>query len=169
MNNDVCERLIYNLEHPVIWHDQCVWLSDHRDIFVISEEDRWSCATSGCAAGFVFIQEAPDGSIFDAKMELVFNNLAEYYAFSIWQERVLSEEERILSEDLSTPARESPSGERIMRWASQMLGLANPAQESFIFLAYDNAENIIARLRFLMAHPDSEYPEEEFDRSILAA
>jgi hypothetical protein len=149
MNNDVAERLISNLEKSMIEHDQDVWLSDHSEIFVISEGTRWTCATTGCAAGFTWLQEAPEGSVFDIMTGCVFDSLeslntmkstGDYENFRHW----------------TYP---SVPDEHISKWSAKTLGLANEKQLDFLFYNSSGTEGVIDRIRFLMEHPDTEQPE----------
>lgn len=136
MNIDVAERLIRNLEASLddemlmIDHNQNIWLSDHTDVFVVSGHDRWSCATSGCAAGFIFLEEAPTGFVFDTTSERVFPSQKVHKDFIV-----------------QNPGFEV--GYRIDSWAADILGI-NHDQTIFLFFQYGDTEETINRIRFLM-------------------
>jgi len=132
VNLEVAERLIDNLEIERIIHNQDIWLSDHTTVFVISEEDKWSCATSGCAAGFVYVEEAPVGFVFDTSSEFVFNSRKDFEAYE---------------NDLDH------SGIRIDKWAGDVLGI-NHDQQMFLFYNFEDTEEIVNRIRFLIGNDD---------------
>lgn len=132
MNRDAILRLIENLKAPRIRHYQGTWLSDHSDVFVISHGDRWSCATSGCAAGFTFLEEAEEGSVFDSTTEQVFSSMKQYSACT----------ER--SED----------GVPMFDWARDKLGFTDK-QATWVFMDFTcDTDNIINKLRFLLQAED---------------
>lgn len=125
----VAQRLKTNLELELIIHDQFIWLENDVEDLVIIENDknRWSCATSGCAAGYVWIEEAPVGSVFDTISCRVYDSV----------KNAMNETDGIL----------------ISNWSAEMLGL-NEAQEKFLFVQFGGTEETIRKIQFLMDHPD---------------
>lgn len=150
MNNEVALRLISNLERERIAHDQTSWLRDHTDKIVVTDEDRWTCATTGCAAGFIFLSEAPSGSVFDRGSEGIFTSMNacdKYYNF-------LDDEGFFDRADVEVPV-------DISEWAGAILGL-NYSQREFLFFSYGNTAETIDRIKFLMENPD--YDSDGYDR-----
>jgi hypothetical protein len=139
---DVAQRLLDNLEEQLIVHDQDVWLIDHTTLFEIDPDDRWSCATSGCAAGFIWLEEADERSVFDTSIERVFDTLNDW--------RLYDSEEGEDWFDL---------GDRIADWAGTKLGL-NSEQSCWLFYQFGDTEETINRVRFLMSNSDiNEYAD----------
>lgn len=140
MNIDVAERLIENLEaslnddSSVISHNQNVWLTDHTDVFVISEDNKWGCATDGCAAGFIYLEEAPIGFVFDAPAERVFPSQAAHKAFKNKDDGF-------------------EYGTKIDSWAADILDI-DYDQLIFLFYQFGTTEETINRVKFLMKHDD---------------
>jgi len=136
MDLGVAQRLIDNLEAQLIVHDQDVWLTDHTTLFQIDPEDKWSCATSGCAAGFIWVEEADLRSVFDTSTEQVFNSLADYHAY--YQGAVEGWDYL---------------GTRIADWAGDKLGIDNE-QRCWLFYQFGDTDETINRVRFLMKNSD---------------
>jgi hypothetical protein len=132
VNLEVAGRLIGNLEAERIAHNQDIWMQDHTDVFVISVDDRWSCATSACAAGFIFLEEAPSGFVFNSSNEMVYDSVG-----SMENDRMSS----------------VPVGRRIDRWAGDVLGISKEDQY-FLFYSGGDTEDTINRIRFLMLVAD---------------
>lgn len=146
MNKDVAQRLIDNLEAELIRHDQNIWLTDHTFIFEIKPEERWSCATAGCAAGFIWLAEAAEGSVFGSDKELVFE--PGDYDFDLlekWDSGLLS------FQNLEGPYFQMlDKGIKISVWAGNKLGISRE-EAHFLFYQFGNTQETIDRIKFLMS------------------
>jgi hypothetical protein len=140
VNKEVGERLVGNLQADLIRHNQDSWLEDHGDLIVISsEKTRWTCATSACAAGFVWLEEAPIGSVFDSDTAYVFDN----------EEEAM----KLLSNDPDIAAEAFTNAVEIGAWASEKLGI-DAEQEEFLFYQFDDTAETINRVKFLLTGAD---------------
>lgn len=149
MNVDVINRLIDNLLYQEMEHKQDVWLVDHTVLFVISDDNRWSCATSGCAAGYVFLSEAPEGSVFDADSSRVFHNLDESNAYRQAVRDLDDAEERGIYYDLED-VEGLYLGIEISDWARDVMGIADWEAQN-IFFDFGGTEHIVSKLRQLIS------------------
>lgn len=148
MNRDAILRLIENLKAPRIRHYQGTWLSDHSDVLVISHGDRWSCATSGCAAGFTFLEEAEEGSVFDSTTEQVFSSMKQY---SAWCASNLREPRPGAA---ASCTERSEDGVLMFDWARDKLGFTDK-QAMWVFMDFTcDTDNTINKLRFLLQAED---------------
>lgn len=140
MNIDVAERLIDNLELKPIKHDQSVWLTNGSKVFVASKEEMWSCATAGCAAGFLFLSEAPEGSVFDTTIERVFPDRKTWDLYTIT--------------DYSLPNPGSVKG--IVAWGADTLGITYDEAYDLFYDTVSDAEEVIRRLKELIVKYSNE-------------
>lgn len=146
MHMDVANRLVDNLVKGPIGHYQGSWLADHSDIFVVSSTDKWSCATSGCAAGFMFLEEAEPGTVFDSNTECIYKSADAYEEF--WMD--VQDGEFDPDED---------SYERMFDWGIKILGI-NESQGQFLFMDLSaSTEETINKLKFLMRFSDRDVYE----------
>jgi hypothetical protein len=142
MNIDVAERLIANLELKPIKHDQSVWLTNGSKVFVASKEKMWSCATAGCAAGFLFLSEAPEGSVFDTTVERVFPDSktwdlstkgVDYSVKALWN-----------------------NSKGIVKWGAGTLGITYNEAYDLFYDTVSDAEGVIRRLKELIVEYSNE-------------
>lgn len=136
MHNDVAERLIANLDHKPIKHNQGSWLTNGKSVFVISPDDRWSCATSGCAAGFLFLEEAPEGTIFDVSQERIFTDIDEKNAFTTEMSKTYPN----WSELPGTP---------VVQWGANILGITFTDAYD-LFYDFGETNDIVHKIQALM-------------------
>lgn len=127
MDIHVARRLINNLKDLPIQHNQKSWLKNGGHIFIVSETQRWSCATSGCAAGFLFLSEAPNGSIFDVAKERIFSSKAERDKYDYL----------------------SYTGETIVGWGARILQIT-PDEAHDLFYDFSDTEGIIRKIEELI-------------------
>jgi hypothetical protein len=140
MNIDVAERLIANLELKPIKHDQSVWLTNGFKVFVASKEKMWSCATAGCAAGFLFLSEAPEGYVFDTTIERVFPDSKTWDLGNIT--------------DYSPPNPGSSKG--IVAWGADTLGINYYEAYDLFYDTVSDAEGVIRLLKELIVKYSNE-------------
>lgn len=140
INVEVAERLINNLLADKIIHDQATWMIDHSTVFVISDSDRWSCATQACAAGFIFLQEAGDGMVFDLSLEQVFNSAEERNRYmDLIEDEEWDKAEKI---EISLPD-----------WAAEKLGIDKYEADWIFYDFLADTDQIVNKLRFLISNP----------------
>lgn len=142
MNREVIERLIDNLENKPIKHSQGSWLRNGKDIFVVSPEDRWSCATTGCAAGFIFLTEAPAGYVLDVISERIFRSEEDYATF----QNKFNEYVRTRCSYGDIPFE---LGTKISRWAANQMDI-DYEQAYDLFYDFGDTNHIIDRLKELL-------------------
>lgn len=168
INEEVADRLIENLQADNgVVHDQTIWLRDHKNLFVISEDNRWGCATSGCAAGHVFLQEGTEGMVFSDHDAMVYPDMHIAKLANYW-ELGLEEFDENVSDGQIYDAVEQ--GIDIAEWAGKILGIWEDeldskeldifegiqakSKVSFLFYNEETTEEIINRINFLRAHDD---------------
>lgn len=140
MNVEVAERLITNLLRKPIKHNQKIWLRAASDTFVVSSTDKWSCATSGCAAGFLFLEDAPVGSVFALSAERIFSSEVDFDLFS----KSFSN-----YEDPRDYYRNKKLGTSVTNWGAEMLGITSTEAHD-LFYDMSDTEGIVAKLRRLI-------------------
>ena len=132
INRVVAERLIENLTGTKpINHQQGHWLGGSNlggDVFVVSEDDKWGCATSACAAGHIFIDEADPGMAFNASTQRVYANLED--------------------------ANKKVNGVKIDKWAGEKLGITDFDQQQFLFFQFNGTKDTVNRIKYLLRFPD---------------
>jgi hypothetical protein len=139
MNVDVAKRLIDNLKTTPITHDQRVWLKNGGNVFVISDTNRWDCATSGCACGFLFLEEAKEGMVFDTNRGRIFDNMADrdkYHSFT--------------DTDWPNYFKALKIGKSPTSWGADILGIDYDDADSLFYATEDDTEAIITRLERLI-------------------
>jgi hypothetical protein len=137
MNVEVTNRLIHNLQEDKLRHYQGSWLEGTNNVFVISPEKRWTCATSGCAAGFLFLSEAPEGAVFDVNLEMVFDNNEQYQSY--------------LNEDLDDYEAENLwSDHHITSWAGDVLGIPSWQANELFYNTDADTREIIEQLQDML-------------------
>lgn len=147
MNQEVAERLINNLNNQIITHNQYCWVRNGGNIFVISEDDRWGCATAACAAGFVYLQEAAPDMVFDSQTELVFTDYETYRVYEDYWDT----EPQFLSQKLTNDYEEFMKDRKpaeIADWAAEVLEI-DEAQAEFIFFQFGDTRETINHINFI--------------------
>ena len=146
MNIDVAERLIANLELKPIKHSQSVWLTNGSKVFVASKEEMWSCATAGCAAGFLFLSEAPEGSVFDTTVERVFPDSKTWYMSTNGVDYSSSKAMEALWKN----------SKGIVKWGTDTLGITYDEAYDLFYDTVSDAEGVIRRLKELIVKYSNE-------------
>lgn len=146
MNRKVIERLISNLKEPPITHDQLNWLKNGSNVFIIDDSDRWSCATRGCAAGFIFLEEAPEGYVLDTVSERVFS--AEEWKQLKEDELAAIDESDIFSE-LTVKELRRTRGKSIVEWGADVLGISEERAHD-LFYNFGETDEILEDLEALL-------------------
>jgi len=149
MNIEVFERLVNNIKSDRISHHQSQWMKDHTNTFVFTEETRWSCATSACAAGFVWLEEAEPGTVFDLDSELVMTP-AGYEKYQMLHDRIEEAYDNGDYDEASVAEKErSSAGVKIADWAAEKLGI-DDYDANFLFYNFDSTEETLRRIYHLM-------------------
>jgi hypothetical protein len=157
MDLGVAERLLNNLKHAPIEHDQLTWLRNGDFIFVISEDSRWDCATRGCAAGFIYLEEAPEGSVFDASKERVYSP-EEWSDLKVAISDLDSSEDYYEVESLKeahgkdyyeVESLKEAHGKKINLWAGEVLGVSSSVADG-LFFNLGGTEEIIEEVEALV-------------------
>lgn len=144
MNRKVIERLISNLKEPPITHDQLNWLNGSNE-FVIDDSDRWSCATRGCAAGFIFLEEAPEGYVLDIVSERVFS--PEEWK-QLKEDALVIDESDVFSELAITELKRT-RGKSIVNWGAGVLGISEE-RACDLFYNFGDTDEILEDLEALL-------------------
>src|SRR6185437_4485482 len=149
MNLGAFSRLIDNIEAERIEHDQNTWMQDHTDVFKINPDNRWTCATSACAAGFVWLQEAPDDSIFALNHEKVYTPEEFSRYFEIDKLVNMAAEAEDWDEENRLYEQRDTLGVRIDKWAADVIGI-DSSDSAFVFYNFDGTDETLRRLKHLM-------------------
>ena len=147
-NIEVFDRLIDNIILEKTSHNQGCWITDHTNVFTINTEDRWSCATSACAAGFVWLAEAPPDSVFDSDRESVYSFEDHRKMLDLLRKaNTLYDRDDYYNGD-AVQDEAKALGVPISTWAGEVLGI-NHSDAMFLFYNFDGTTETLRRLRHL--------------------
>lgn len=142
MNIEVLIRLKNNIIAEKVKHDQITWLRDGVNVFIVTDQNRWTCATTACAAGFIFLQEAPSGSVFDVKNECVFSDPQSYLKYKDAKDKW----DRGEGPAVYPSAYDS---EGILTWAADVMGVDWDVAEE-LFYNFGNTDEILDHIDALI-------------------